>query len=437
MFPDKLFKSKYFIFLILFLLVSVSFYRSPHIFIYGRFWGEDGTIFFQNALENNLLENFFKIYYPTLGYYNLFPRIVALIAKNFPIEFSPLVNVYMSYLILFYIFILTINSNSYLLENKKQKFLFCFLVLFCSSFVPEIWVNSVNAQIYFCVLSIIILYSKNNNGVIFKLVNFIALFIGGFSSSYVAILFPFFFIKYYLTKSKNFLFQAFIVLFSFLFQLSFYINSKSSLNMHIDRGKAFLNNFSLEWIDLYYLKIFIYNVFLKTVFSKKIVLELQVFINYLDINKILLLCIITLIFISIVFFLYKTTIAISKDKKKLHILYSLFFIFISILTMNFLVSGSYIYGRYAAIPGFIFSLIVLFLNFQKIKKKYLSRILNILLIFIFLSGISQFRPNDYQIQFLDCLDNCKSWKQQIASKEKNIILWPYNFEDKWILKLNK
>ena len=105
--------------------------------------------------------------------------------------------------------------------------------------------------------------------------------------------------------------------------------------------------------------------------------------------------------------------------------------------MNVLVSGSYIYGRYAAIPGFIFSLIVLFLNFQKIKKKYLSRILNILLIFIFLSGISQFRPNDYQIQFLDCLDNCKSWKQQIASKEKNIILWPYNFEDKWILKLNK
>ena len=87
MFPDKLFKSKYFIFLILFLLVSVSFYRSPHIFIDGRFWGEDGTIFFQNALENNLLENFFKIYYPTLGYYNLFPRIVALIANRLVIAF--------------------------------------------------------------------------------------------------------------------------------------------------------------------------------------------------------------------------------------------------------------------------------------------------------------------------------------------------------------
>ena len=438
MFLNKLINKKYFSFFILFLLAVISFYRSPDIFLDGRFWGEDGSIFFQNALDNDLLDNFFKIYYPTLGYYNLFPRIVALTASNFYIEWAPLVNVYMSYSILFYIFILAIFSNSFLFENKKQKFLFCFLILFCSSFVPEIWVNSVNAQIYFCALSIVILYSKRNNNIIFKIINFVVLFIGGFSSSYVVVLFPFFFIKYYLIKSKNFFFQAFIVLFSFLFQLLFYFNSKNSLNMiDLNRGNAFLNNLSLEWINLYYLKIFIYNVFLRTVFSKKIVVFFQDFVNYLDINKSLLLSIIILIFISITVFLYKIISTISKDKEKALILLSLSLIFITILTMIILVSGSYIYGRYAAILGFIFSLVVLFLNFQRIKNKYLSRILNVVLVLIYLSGIYQFRPNDYQIKFLDCLDDCKSWKEQIISNSNDIILWPYNSKNEWKLRLNR
>ena len=161
---NKLFEKNFFSFLILICLVIISFYRSPDIFFGGRFWGEDGSIFFQNALNNNFLDNFFKIYYPTYGYYNLYPRIVAMTATIFPLKFAALINVYMSYFILFYIFIFSLFGNSFLLENKKQKFLFCFLVLFCSSFVPEVWANSVNTQIYFFVLSILILYSKNNIG---------------------------------------------------------------------------------------------------------------------------------------------------------------------------------------------------------------------------------------------------------------------------------
>lgn len=435
---NKLLEKKFFSFLVLLVLVIISFYRSPDIFFEGRFWGEDGSIFFQNALNNNFFENFFKIYYPTYGYYNLYPRIIAMIAKAFPIEFAALINVYMSYLILFYIFILSIFGNSFLLEKTKQKFLFCFLVLFCSSFVPEVWVNSVNTQIYFCVLSIVILYSKNNINLNFKILNSIALFIGGCSSPYVVALFPFFFIKYYLIKSRSFLVEAIILLSSFLFQLLFYFYSKSSLNMiDVNRGNAFLNNLSLEWINLSYLKIFIYNVFLKTVFSKKIVLSFQDFVNYLDINKSLLLSIIILIFISFTVFLYKIISTISKDKEKALILLSLSLIFITILTMNILVSGSYIYGRYAAILGFIFSLVVLFLNFQRIKNKYLSRILNVVLVLIYLSGIYQFRPNDYQIKFLDCLDDCKPWNEQIISNSNDIVLWPYNIKNHWKLRLNR
>ena len=435
---NKLLEKKFFSFLVLLVLVIISFYRSPDIFFEGRFWGEDGSIFFQNALNNSFFENFFKIYYPTYGYYNLYPRIIAMTAKAFPIEFAALINVYMSYLILFYIFILSIFGNSFLLEKKKQKFLFCFLVLFCSSFVPEVWVNSVNTQIYFCVLSILILYSKKNINLNLKIINSIALFIGGCSSSYVVALFPFFFIKYYLIKSRSFLVEAIILLSSFLFQLFFYFHSKSSLNMiTVNRSNAFFNSLNLEWINLYYIKVFFYNVFLKTIFSKKIVILFGELLNYFTVNKFLLLSFIILVSISIVIFLYKIILNLIKDKEKITILFSLFAIFCMILTMNVLVSGSFIAGRYASILGFIFSLSVLFMSFQKYEKTFLKRTLNIFLILIYISGMYQFRPKDYQIHFLDCLDACKPWKEQIISNSNDIILWPYNTGNEWKLKLNR
>lgn len=435
---DKSLNKKFSSFFILFILLAFSFYRSPDIFLQGRFWGEDGSIFFQNSLNNSFFDNFFKVYYPTYGYYNLYPRIIAMTAKAFPIEFAALVNVYMSYLILLYIFILSLFSNSFLIETKKQKFLFCFLVLFCSSLVPEVWANSVNTQIYFSILTIVILYSNSNNNVIFKSLNLIGLFIGGCSSSYVAILFPFFFIKYYFDKSRIFLIEAIVLLFCFLFQLFFYFYSKFFSNMiTVNRDNAFLNSLSLDWINLYYLKVFFYNVFLKTIFSKKIILLLEGKLNFFASNKYLLLIFIILIVISIVVFLYKIFLNLLKNKEKIVVLLSLVGIFCTILTMNILVSGSFIAGRYAAIPGFVFSLSILFLSFQNYKKIYLKIIPNIIIIFILLSGVYQFRPNDYQVYFLDCLDNCKTWKEQISSNRDYIILWPYNTGNEWKLKLNK
>tara|TARA_B110000971_G_C20005488_1_gene498922 strand:+ start:615 stop:1931 length:1317 start_codon:yes stop_codon:yes gene_type:complete len=438
MFLIKLFEKKYFSYLIIILLLIFSFYRSPHLFLEGRFWGEDGSYFFQNAINNDFFENFFKIYEPTAGYYNLFPRLAALIANSFPIEFAPLVSVYLSYIIIFYIFLLTIFSNSFLVENKKQKFLLCFLILFCSSFVPEVWVNTVNAQIYFGVLSILILYSKNNSSVIFKIVNNVTLFIGGFSTSYVVVLFPFFIIKYYLCKTKNFLINSLVVTFSFLFQLFFYLNTKKSLNMiDVNRDNAFLNKLSFEMIDFYYLQVLIYNVFLKTLFSKPIILQLKRFVDYFFINKLFLIgCIIISLFFILIF-IYLIIQNLKKSREKIIILYSLWAIFITILTMNILVSGSFIFGRYASILGFTFALTFLYLSFQNYKNFFLKKLINVFLILIYLTGIYQFRPNNYQIYFLDCLDNCKPWKEQIMSNTDYIILWPYNTGYDWRLMLNK
>lgn len=435
-----IFNRKYFSYIVLLSILIISFYRSPHIFLEGRFWGEDGQLFFQNALGYNLSDHFFKLHNPSGGYYELFPRIMALIATKFPLEFAPLVNVYMSYLIIFYIFVLTIFCKSFLLQNKNQKFLLCYLILFCSSFTPAIWANVTNSQIYFGVLAILILYLKSNNNLIYKVINSAILFIGGLSSFYVVVLFPFFYLKCYLVKSRNFINEKNIILFSFLFQLSHYIFVKNS-NAMIDfnRDNAIINKFSFNFIDFYYVKVFFYNVFLKTIFSKKIVLFTSNFLNYFNISNLSLFLILFLIVIFFIFYFYKILFLIKHDKEKLFILISLFAIFLTILFGIILVSGAFIFGRYAAILGFIFSLSILFLSFQKSITNFYSFILKFFLILIFISGISQFRPNDYQIKFLDCLEGCVSWKEQINNLNNGnnkIMIWPYNFSEKWYLSIN-
>ena len=211
--------------------------------------GEDGSLYFQNSLNNTFFENFFKIYLPTIGYYNLFSRIVALISSSFTLELSALINVYLSFLPLAYIFFLILFNDSFLFKNQTHKFLASVLVIICPTFVPEIWLNSVNAQIYLSVSALLILYLKNNIKLIFKILNSTIILIGGLSSVYVFFLTPFYFVKYKIFKTKNNFINFSILLACFVFQLFFYFYSKLSEQM-------IFRNYSLEY-NLDYIEIFL------------------------------------------------------------------------------------------------------------------------------------------------------------------------------------
>ena len=80
---------KYMKFLFLFSFIILSFYRSPFIFLNGRFLAEEATSHFVFALQNNFFENL--IYYDEIaGYYNLVPNLFIWISTNLKIENAPL-----------------------------------------------------------------------------------------------------------------------------------------------------------------------------------------------------------------------------------------------------------------------------------------------------------------------------------------------------------
>ena len=420
----KLIAEKKIFFFLLFLLL-LSYARSPDIFNQGRFWAEDGSLYFQNALKNSFLENFFKIYKPTVGYYNLFSRITALVSSKFTLEIAALVNVYLSYSVLIYIFFLILVNNSYLYNKNIEKFAYCLLVVVCPTFVPEIWVNSVNAQIYLSVAAIFILYSKNIQNLFFKYLNPIILFIGGFSSVYVFFLTPFFFIKYKFLKDKYNLINLIILFVSFIFQLIFYVYSKLT-------AQTIFRNTNIE-IDFNYLITFFYNTIAKLFFPKEVLISL--YSIFFTESKMLTLIIITITIIIMIYSFNEIRKILKNNNIQLFITFSLIIIFISLILIIILFSGEYFAGRYSSIPGFIICLIIFNLTFQKIKGKFFKKYLIFLTLLILISGFYQYRPhNNYRIQYLDCIKNCVEWKYQVKNfrndnKKNKLIVWPYNKED--------
>lgn len=420
----KLTAEKKIFFFLTFLLI-LSYARSPDIFNQGRFWAEDGSLYFQNALKNSFLDNFFKIYTPTIGYYNLFSRITALVSSKFTLEISALVNVYLSYSILVYIFFLILFNNSYLYNKNIEKFAYCLLVVICPTFIPEIWVNSVNAQIYLSVAALFILYSKNIQNLLFRYSNPIILFIGGFSSVYVFFLTPFFFIKYNLLKDKYNLINLIILFVSFIFQIIFYFYSKLTEQM-------IFRNTNIE-IDFNYLITFFYNTLAKLFFPKEVLISLYSFL-FME-SKMLTLSFITITLIIIIYSFNEIRKILKNNNIQLFITLSLIVILISLILIIILFSGEYFAGRYSSIPGFIICLIIFNLTFQKIKSKFFKKYLIFLTLLILISGFYQYRPhNNYRIQYLDCIKNCVEWKYQVKNfrndnKKNKLIVWPYNKED--------
>ena len=124
-------KIKYFCFI---LILAISYWRSPFIFLNGRFVGEEATHHLVFAIKNSLLSNL--IYYDTFaGYYNLIPNLLTEIATKVPLEFSPIITVYGSFLFIILLPYLCLFRESNFLDNDYKKIIASF-ILFLSAPLP-------------------------------------------------------------------------------------------------------------------------------------------------------------------------------------------------------------------------------------------------------------------------------------------------------------
>ena len=142
-----------------FTIIFLSFYRSPYIFTNGRFFAEEG-LHFANAWKNGFFSGLIFIE-ASAGYFNLIANILASIATLIKLENAPFVNIYGSFIVILLLPFLVLFRGSILFSNDHKKVIGA-IILFCSPpFVPEIWLNSINLQVYLCLITIVVLFMDN------------------------------------------------------------------------------------------------------------------------------------------------------------------------------------------------------------------------------------------------------------------------------------
>ena len=421
MFIDTLKSKKKELFFITLLLIF--FYRSPYIFLNGRFMAEEGEIFFANAYKYSFLYSFFFVDFYS-GYLNLWANISGIISNFFDLEIAPLISNYLSLIPKLLIIYFVLYENLIALNNFWYKILFCLIVFICPQNVPEIWMNSINSQIFFCILSFVLLIINYQHDKI-KLVNLGLLLISGLSGIYSCILTPIFFYKYYLFKKSQDFFNFLIILLCSIAQVIIIFYSKFTGSLYA--GK-------IHFINLELINNFIYNVFLKSFFGGNLIkyfyFNLETYFYVIILGSFLL-------FSFFIFFLLSFINdfkSFSAESKFLAISLIYCFLSVSIIVMVGGVSN-YVGGRYAVLPSFYMLLLVL-LSISILRNNLMRFCLIILLITSNVVGFSEFRPNVLQInknhhslKSLDCIE-CPNWEEEVkkfrADNNHELKIWPYN-----------
>ena len=382
-----------FYFLSLLTYFSLIFFRSSEILTKGRFFAEEGSIYWGYSLNKSIFD---IIFYDPVGdgYYCLTCNLQVLLTKLLPLQYAPLATVWSS------IFFAIVPSYLfYKFAEKHYEKKIYWSVLWLLIFLPslnflEVFANSINTQSYLAVSIFVILLFSNGN----KLIKFqyLIVLLGFMSSYYSLAILPAFLIRYYNEKKRWLLNILTIGIASSFIQLNVFFYTLTQESLYSGRLEQ---EFNLDY--------------LLSIISNSIGINFVTERFYrLDIISIFFLFI--YIFILLILIIRKSFF---NNSKYVLILVTYFF---QIVLVYFGNPTQVFYGRYAVVASTVIFFIYLeFINdFKKIQNTIFIIILISLLNFSLQGG-------DY---FIECNEYCISWPEQVERVEKEsldkYIHWP-------------
>lgn len=412
-------KFKYFF---LFIIGLIIFYRSPYILLNGRFVAEEGSFWFSNSHSYGVWYGITQILWHS-SYFNFWPNIASVFASKIPIEYAPYVTVFFALIVKIYLFFFIFFSHSFFFESNVDRILVSFIVLVSPPMVPEIWLNTLNSQVYFGILSTLILFQNCDKKDIFYYTTPFVLFISGMSSILCCALTPIFFYNFLKKKNKfNFL-NFFLITLSSFFQIFIFVYSHIMNLAAVGKYERFIISFGK-------LQNFIYNVILKSFFGRDLV---QFF--YFNFFKDKIIFITLLIILSFLFFIIIVK-NIKLDKITSKIIIALFVI----LLLSYFGSKSHqVQGRYAALPGILLLLSVY--RFTKIYNGFYKFIFLFFIISSIVTGFYQFKEKAKYPEFLICKTDrwtCPDWRDEVKKWKKDgnyrMKIWNYPGKSMYLKK---
>lgn len=126
----------------LFVFAALIVFRMPNAIVYGRFWAEEGSIFFANAWHLSWSEALLAVH---TGYLNLTANAATLLASCFPLTHAPLVTAAISLLVHLIPPSLILTSRTPWTQRRWTA-IAALLALALPPAAEETWLNSINSQ---------------------------------------------------------------------------------------------------------------------------------------------------------------------------------------------------------------------------------------------------------------------------------------------------
>lgn len=180
-------------------LVCLVILRVPEIICTGRFWAEEGTIYFREAYMSAPSR---VLLTANLGYYSLYNKLAAILAAHaVPLTLAPVVTALFALVAQIIPFMIILCSTFAGLSSIWRKIGACLLVLLVQP-NQEVWLNTINSQFYFCISCALILISQTHRTQwhVFRLS---VLAMAGLTGVVSCMLFPFFAIAYARSRSAH------------------------------------------------------------------------------------------------------------------------------------------------------------------------------------------------------------------------------------------
>jgi hypothetical protein len=167
-------------------IIAVS--RAPYALWHGRFYAEEGSIYFPHMRNGSVW-----FVAKSVGYIYAFLNIATGLATHVPLERAPLVTAWLSFALVIGVAWAALALPSDLLPNAGARIAAAVLLVVGPVAVPVVWLNATNAQVYLGVLAVLFLFvDVARLGRVQFVTVVVALALAGLSGLYAAALAPLF-----------------------------------------------------------------------------------------------------------------------------------------------------------------------------------------------------------------------------------------------------
>jgi len=208
----------------------IIYWRAPRLIYEPRFYAEEGTLFFSYAFANPF---FLALFSPSLtlsiGYYNFYANLSTTLAANLvPLEYAPFITMLFALFVQFIPIMIILKGKSVLWDSTEKKIFSILIYLFAPS-SGEIWLQTINSQFYFCLITFMILLENQSRTDEFKSWWYrILLLVSGLTGITSIFLTPFFIYTAWKKKSREINKQTLILIGCAFVHLTIFLLSMKS-----------------------------------------------------------------------------------------------------------------------------------------------------------------------------------------------------------------